>query len=1690
MAVLSIGQVWAGWGKATSIAVGDIVVLVNETDAKELTSISSTSTKYGIGSNFSSTPAGTMAFEVVEGNTSGSVAFKNGTNYLYWTSGNSLNVNNQLSDKTSWNVTFNNGNAVIKNVNDNSRVIYWNHSSPRFACYTSKGSNYDIQLYKQTSSGKPNLSMSPSADASFVGSQEITLSTTTEGASIYYTLNGTTPTSASTKYNAAFTITETKTVKAIAIKDSESSDVISRTFTKLTPQTISDIMPSTTTEGAEFLLNDVTVTYVNGNNVYVKDASGYMLIYSSISGASNGKVLQGLQGKAKLFNGLPEISTVTKAPTVNEGTAVDPEDLTAYPTDADLNMYVTLEEVTFAAAATLSGSVTNVTGIFDGQDLVFRNAFKLSGVSLATETNYRVVGVVQKYVTNQATTYQVYPISFEEMVEEGAPEAPTFSPVAGTYTEVQNVTISCTTDDVTIYYTTDGTTPTTTSSVYSSAISVGTDMTINAIAVKNDKTSALATAAYTINLPLPEHTFQVTHNFASFEFPTGWSQSYEEHTLTYTDDNVVFESANKPQAGSAIEDRPVTKDKAISLVLTNSHKLISAVRFDYAQWGIKEQTLTMKYSTDGGENYNDFDPAVSSSKFVLQVLDMPENVNAIQVTGANSNSQVGLTSIAFDLEDKPVVTKTVNITTPENGTLTVMNGEDAVSSGDEIEVNSVLTITATPAEGYKLTEVTVNGSAYAESTLTLTENVTIAASFEENLADPVNSYVLSVLGTDNPQSVSGLRVGDKVNLPSSATECSKTFRGWTTKADFADGDESLNSYYAAGAEYTLELDNKLYAVYATPDDNAATELFATTSLGSTNTVTEGYAVSAVASAQNGYYQDGGSVGNKRHVQVMVSNTETQIIPAQPSAITVTATIGGGSTNTLTNPVYAVLLNASGEEIGDAVVMTSEIEVAGGKEYSENLPVSNFADVRGVRIYHIKENKGGQGYNVRYYAISLSYAASSYSDYSTDCAPAPVTLESVAISGTASVKEYTAGDVFNPAGLVVTGTYSDASTAPITEGISWTFDPATLSTTDESVSVTATVSGKTSAAFVVEGLTVSGAAPTPLPDAEAMVIVVEYNSNFYAMSTTPKNTTGFEPIAVTKENGKVIVTSDEDAAAIQWQIALGTSAATFQNGDGKYLACSTESNTALVLLDDASTWDKVTDPASCYKQVGKDSNDRTFYYNYNNGNPIFRAYTVNGIGADGYSGAPEFISADKIEVQIPDPKIDPELAFDPTEVELTLGETFTAPVLSYADGFDGQALITYSSSKPAVAEVDPATGAVTINLHGTAVITASFVGNENYDEDEASYTITVNKPTPTPTSTTYTKVTATEDITDGEYLIVYEGDNTHASVAFDGALATLDAASNNVAVTISEGVIAGNTEIDAAVFTIAAKEGGYSIKSGSNKYIGHTSYANGLTPSDEDTYTNTISFDEDGNAIVGITYTGGTITLRYNYASDNLRFRYYKSGQQPIALYKKGTPEPVLNWEDGRTELTVGKYYTICLPKKVTHFRGATIWDLKKRNTTGTEVYLEEAELPFAAGTPFIIQATATTLEVVYEGDATSTPVENGALRGTLTGLDVDAFAGLTGNIYILKENAIRPRTAGNWLSANRAYIDYDELIEVSEAPLPAPGRRVVAMPMQGQTATGIDALNAGEAPVKMIIDGQLFILRGEKMYDTTGRLVK
>ena len=84
---------------------------------------------------------------------------------------------------------------------------------------------------------------------------------------------------------------------------------------------------------------------------------------------------------------------------------------------------------------------------------------------------------------------------------------PVLSPAAGTYTSAQSVTITDATTGAAIYYTTDGTAPTTSSNLYSGAITVSATQTIKAIAVAPGLTNSAG-----LRQPTPSNSYSVKHD--------------------------------------------------------------------------------------------------------------------------------------------------------------------------------------------------------------------------------------------------------------------------------------------------------------------------------------------------------------------------------------------------------------------------------------------------------------------------------------------------------------------------------------------------------------------------------------------------------------------------------------------------------------------------------------------------------------------------------------------------------------------------------------------------------------------------------------------------------------------------------------------------------------------------------------------------------------------------------------------------------------------------------------------------------------------------------------------------------------------------------------------------------------------------------------------------------------------------
>ncbi len=275
---------------------------------------------------------------------------------------------------------------------------------------------------------------------------------------------------------------------------------------------------------------------------------------------------------------------------------------------------------------------------------------------------------------------------------------------------------------------------------------------------------------------------------------------------------------------------------------------------------------------------------------------------------------------------------------------------------------------------------------------------------------------------------------------------------------------------------------------------------------------------------------------------------------------------------------------------------------------------------------------------------------------------------------------------------------------------------------------------------------------------------------------------------------------------------------------------------------------------------------------------------------------------------------------------------------------------------------------------------------------------------------YKKVTSAADITSGQYLIVYEGDASHSSVAFNGGLETLDVANNTIAVSIESGKITASETTNAAEFTIDVTAG--TLMSASGKYIGVSANSNGLKTSDDPaTYTNSFGIDTDGNAVIAAVFSASSMTLRYNYASNQARFRYYSNyGQQAIQLYKYV-----------EFVAPAHEYITFCSTKALdfTQVDGLDTYIVTKVNETSVSIQKIEAAVP--AGTGLILKKTGTVssfeVPVVAEATAPEGNLLTGVTKPTLIG-------NTTATDYILFDGKFYPASQGT-LPAGKAYLRVD-----------------------------------------------------------------
>jgi Raf kinase inhibitor-like YbhB/YbcL family protein len=319
---------------------------------------------------------------------------------------------------------------------------------------------------------------SPVAGA-YEGPKSIAISCATGGAVIYYTTDGSTPTAASAQYGAPFNLDSSQTIKAFAQKAGLAAS-------NLTTAAYIISVPAPA-------FNPAPGTYQNAQNVSLSCAmSGASIHYTTDASTPTAASAQ--------YSAPISVSTTTtiKAIAVKAGAQTSSVATGLYtigvPAAAPVftppaGAYTGAQSVAITSS-TAGASIYYTT---NGSDPTAASTLYSAPITVSTTTTIKAVAI-KAGMLNSAISSAAYTITIAQAA------APVFTPAAGTYTSAQTVAITSATAGASIYYTTNGSTPTAASTLYSAPLTVSTTTTIKAVAIKAGMTdSAVATAAYTIN---------------------------------------------------------------------------------------------------------------------------------------------------------------------------------------------------------------------------------------------------------------------------------------------------------------------------------------------------------------------------------------------------------------------------------------------------------------------------------------------------------------------------------------------------------------------------------------------------------------------------------------------------------------------------------------------------------------------------------------------------------------------------------------------------------------------------------------------------------------------------------------------------------------------------------------------------------------------------------------------------------------------------------------------------------------------------------------------------------------------------------------------------------------------------------------------------------------------------------------
>lgn len=186
-------------------------------------------------------------------------------------------------------------------------------------------------------------------------------------------------------------------------------------------------------------------------------------------------------------------------------------------------------------------------------------------------------------------------------------------------------------------------------------------------------------------------------------------------------------------------------------------------------------------------------------------------------------------------------------------------------------------------------------------------------------------------------------------------------------------------------------------------------------------------------------------------------------------ITLTSSADWNYNNATKITAVRLWLNLGGTSVTPSVTIGGKAAVSDGTNVIKNSTIKQDW-TKATKVTFTPAEDGNTGVVV----INVSTVKAGYiCAMEIDCedgAPA-ANLTKIEVSGTPTKITYFDGELFDPTGLVVTGTYDDGTTSPITNGVTWECDPKTLALGTTSVDVMASVGNITSNEYTVKGITV-------------------------------------------------------------------------------------------------------------------------------------------------------------------------------------------------------------------------------------------------------------------------------------------------------------------------------------------------------------------------------------------------------------------------------------------------------------------------------------------------------------------------------------------------------------------------------------------------------------------------------------------